>query len=221
MPIESDAGKGELLAEGRHKKVYRDGEKTVAEFKPEKFHFTERQMKGIFWMRKILQLIMPENFPKIRLSASDNPRIESEYIETDLDHNRLQALWGKHIRNERKSFGEHQEYEALAQKIKRNPDVENLKIILHDLFLDPDTGKVNFAFNQKTGRVMYMENDLVPWRITLEGKVVRAYQEGLLLGLISQLDDNKKAKALVFLNRLKILENEEVQDQLGKYISVS
>jgi hypothetical protein len=212
--------KEEYIAEGRHKIIFKKGDAAVARYRENQTVLTDKQIKGVYYLRKILHLLMPENIPDIHLTTAKKARIVSEFIELDENHKTFSRLIGKKLRNQDLTPDEDRLLTNLSYNAQNNRDFIELRKRLEKILLNFDYGAINFGYNVKTGNPVYVENDPFPWAITDEREVCRRYKKKELLSLINELNPSARSQALSNLDRLSKLEEEDRMEQMGPTITI-
>jgi len=171
---------------------------------------TERQMRGRFYLSKILHFIFPAAIPEVYAAGTkDGGYLDIEKVETDEDHRRMQAARaktesGKHLSNE-----ESVEMRQLAQKREQDPKIHDFVNALRKLGVIVDPTGDNYSYGSD-GSFQYLDNSFTPWQINRVGrKLVKAYNADELAKAIESLAPEQKEQAKLYLERLEQLFKEE------------
>jgi len=198
------------LGEGNEKKVYVDPaneERVIAERKESAEKETYRQLKGRYYLTKIVHLLLPENIPNIHQageSITGKQTIDAERIAHSPGHEALQAAL--RTGEDSKSAGQ-QAFEEMRE------GMSELDTALSDLGLDfgIDLENLGNYSISEAGNLNYLET-FKPWEFDVVDptEVDALFGEDELREAIEVMEDaGVKAQCLQYLDRLLVLMEEE------------
>ena len=221
---------GEPLAEGTEKVIYHhpnDPEKVVAEFRNDEDE--PIQMKGRYYLTKILHVLFPKNIPDISLvqhAPGQKSQMVLEKKHLDPTHEALRDQVS-HLQSKINAGEADPDLESditsqevvLIEKLDADPAFLAFKrgmreAGLRNLF--DDTPR-NFGYD-KEGNLVYIDNSFLPWAVSSDGEIEpKDYQK--LYEAIQKLDDKDKERAMVYFDRLETLRQEAaMQAKQGRSI---
>ncbi len=219
-----DPEKMEHFAEGAEKIVYhhpQDPEKVVAEFRSDAIE--AREMKGRFYLTKVLHALFPRNIPDISLAAKEggsNPYMVLEKKHLDRQHEELRDLSTHQQMKSHQGESDREIDDAILDKelasmesLNRDPDIEALSKTMREAGLEMllDTSPRNFGRDQE-GNLVYVDNSFYPWWAGEDGSIEpRDYH--VLREAIQKIDDKEaRDRAMAYLERLETLRAEAEQE---------
>lgn len=193
-----------LIGTGHERRVYehpRDKEKVVAVEKNSE-QKTVAEAKGMYYLTKIIHLLLPENIPDVH-SYQTRPSLSvREKVDLGESHNVLR----EHVIQDRYLGGlpEDEQSRVLKEHSNIMEDVrtEDLVTKLDELGLRYDYTGVNFGFD-KQGNAKYIEPFTA---FTVDGKENMYNKEKLLKAINEMPDEQKKFWALKYFDRLNELQ---------------
>ena len=214
----------EKIGEGAEKEVYLhpdDPNKVIAEWFPERAaKESPRQVKGRYYLTKIMHLLFPKNIPDIHLIYKNKRQVAVlERKEADSEHRELHEVilalrkkqtdelskkfWKKLSMHERKIGADERFRDFIAEIGKFNVEI--------------DSTKFNFG-HDKDGNLLYLDNSFRPWYEsgTAQHKSIVRYNEDELIKAINALSDVDREKASLYLKRLEELRKEELDERKSK-----
>jgi hypothetical protein len=191
------------IGEGGEKNVFQDPidpkNKVRIEFK----HGMKdvNQIKGRYYLQKIIHLLFPKNTPDIYLAgAKPNSHLRMQRIKADSAHEEMQKIIFR-MKSFTDSPGESERLSELERKTTKNPKVEELIKRFHEAGIRIDTFGRNYAFDE-TGEVQYLDNQR-PWELKGDGTISSFnFDENLLHEAILKLPPQRKIDALKYFERL-------------------
>lgn len=209
-----DFNKLEKIGEGAEKEVYihPDNEnKVVARFKENKENDieTQSQIKGRYYLTKILHLLFPKQIPDIHLSSKgEDTVIVSERKELDEPHNEHNKL--------RMSFKSNPGNDGV-EYWKLNEEREE-KLVWDDRYIDfltaisslgirTDPSASNFG-DDNDGNLVFVDNNFTPWFVN-KNQIMKNYDPLRILELAKKMDVDKYDQVKSYINRLDQLFIEE------------
>lgn len=216
------------IGEGEDKKVYvhpKDESKVVARFKEKEENLVEtaRQIKGRFYLTKILHLIFPTSIPDVSLVAKgENTILVSE-------KKKLDELHKKHNKLRTQVRYENNQSPELSKEYSRIYEGHEDRLIWDDKYIDflrdiaslgvdLDPSPSNFGYD-KDKNLVYVDNDFKPWKIRTNQEktrveMIKNYDREQILEASDKLDEETRGKIKSHLDRLDTLFKEE-QEKLG------
>ena len=205
----------EPIGEGGEKKVYDDPNnpnRVVGVYRENRRDKTLNQVKGRYYMQKILHLLFPKNIPDIHESTQSHVIIEKK--ERDSDHLAFQELrMARSLAREKGDFSSSSQEMLAAHEAmenKRSSGVDNLIRKLMRIGILFDSNIVNFATDSQ-GVITYLDT-FDPWNISRHGEkytLYPQYEKEELLQAINKLEDPEKSQALKFFSRLNELQEKD------------
>ena len=204
-----ESGKYEPIGEGGEKKVFVDPEnkdRAIAELKGDESRETLGQLKGRYYLTKIVHHLLPENIPDIFQAGESKEGVQATDLER-ISHSELSAKLEK-------SKSSKQPKKELEDKFleEHGEKIKILETKLHDLGLgfivDPELS--NYVVSD-TGQLHYVES-LKPWNVYSgdDPEVDVLYEREILQNAIEQIqDEGVKKRCVDYLNRLdRLIEDE-------------
>ena len=205
----------DLVGQGKEKNVYSDPEnehRVIAKIKENKdLVRTPNQLKGRFYLTKILHLLYPKFIPDIHLAAAGEENIlvleRKNLDEEHVEHNQLRA-------------GSQSESSELKDKYKKLLSERDEKFVWDDEFIDRfaelsdlgvefDPSSSNFGYDDN-GNLVYADNSFDPWVNFSDGNHLKKFNAEKIRESIGTLEDTKKEQALKYLKRLEELYQDEL-----------
>ena len=183
---------GEKLGEGAQKKVYTNKDKpdlAIGIFN-EDIKETPQQIKGRYYLTKILHLLFPKQIPNIHLATSNPHMIEVDRVS-------VKKLIPKYESLEDKPLAER----SLEDQLLKDRNILFKKIL--DLGVFPDYHYNNFGYDQDDNLV-YLDS-VTPWKNDR-----RLYDPKKIVIALNNLSENEKEQGFVFLKRLGDLYQEQI-----------
>ncbi len=210
-------GKGEKFAEGSVKDVFFSSESpnsVVQEFKGVKdFEKTAEQIKGRFYLTKILHALLPKNIPDIEFAAkkagSGNEVFVTEKRYRDPQHI---AFNRKFHHPMEVSEGDLDLARGRINKISKDPRFNELLNKLRLFGVTHDPNEVNYSYdkadedNPETS-IQLLDNDFIPWEFLKNQNEIYIFCNfPVLLKFIQEIPDEKiRSSAIRYFDRLKAL----------------
>lgn len=181
----------EKLGSGREKEVYVDPDRVdgaVARFKEDARPESQRQLKGRYYLTKILHLLRPKNIPDAYMAAEKERRI--------------MGLERKRIKPAIFLSGEEQFMEFTR--------------FMWDIGIRVDSWGSNLGYDDQNNLV-YIDNTFRPWDVVRgqesdRNEIRYNFDEKRLLKACNSLGREEKERALNFLRRLRELAEEEFEE---------
>lgn len=188
---------------GEEKKVYQDKEnpdRVIGKYRREKNN--PFQVKGSYYLTKILHVLFPKNIPDIHLAAMKPTVSVRKKVELGTAHHFIREQWLKEEMIGKEN--EHHINRAMSE-ITNDPKISALKDKLHSAGVDVDNFPGNFGIDDE-GNAQYIE-DFYPFHPSPND--VFAFDYSALLKAIMDLPEKERSKALKYLERLNDLAEEE------------
>lgn len=214
MRLESfDPSEQEPLGEGDTNTVFinpHNEQRVIVERKGEREHDTPRQIKGTYYLTKIVHIFFPNNIPDIYQAG------ESGTGTQQIDRERItHSLGQKHLQAARQVGGDEQDAKA-EMLSEMEPEMIEITSKLESIGLgfviDENVG--NYS-KDEAGGVYYLES-FKPWAIDSSGCDVLFDEEALNEAILALPDEAKKEECTRYLDRLLALleeEKKELQDR--------
>ena len=192
---------GEQIGLGSEKIVYQDRndpDKVIGVFE-EWEKKTPNQMKAMFYLTKILHLLLPKNIPDMHWAGSESRAYQSDKVEHDDRHKVL---------NSGMSGTVNLPIEEIEKSIEDDSAVRELQKELEKLGIKSlDYAPVNYSMDSK-GNILYLDTFYV-WKKKTDGEL-KLFCDFDKLGLaFDSLSEEDKIKANKYLMRLKELYEQE------------
>lgn len=206
------------LGEGDDRKTFVDpanAERVISVTKEGAEKDTYLQMKGRFYLTKIVQALLPENIPKIYQIGETREGTQM------VDRERIAHTPGHAALQEARQEGGSEEDEELAAKqmVKEmGKGMHNLNVELADVGIEIDRGEANVGNYTKneTGNVHYLES-FKPWEVNpvKHGEVKVLFDEEALRTAVDGIPDQEvKNECTKHLGRLtELLAEERIEQQ--------
>lgn len=202
--------------EGNEKKVFinpEDESRIISEIKESSEKDTPRELKGRYYLTKIVHLLLPKNIPdihQVKESSAGKQTIDAERISHTKEHSLLQQT--------RQSDGDSSESFEETKKII----VDEMGAGMHELDLKLE--QIGLGFNidpfvgnytkDEAGNVHYLET-FKPWQVDVVNKkdLEILFDEESLRSAIEKISDSgTKEVCLQYLERLLAILAEEKQE---------
>jgi len=185
---------------GREKDIYHHPlkENKIYIFLKENYP-TINQIKGRYYLTKILHILFPQNIPDIYAVVKNNNAIivtEKKFVNDEFNLK-------YHTKNK---------YRFYARKIKFDPKFQRFISALENLGIHPDVSNMkNFAYVDD--EIVYLDNSFLPWKIDKIKRSIRVlYDYNKIKEAIELLpESNDKKRALFYLKRLEELKTQEMK----------
>lgn len=222
-----DFGKLHKIGAGQEKQIFEhptDPAKVVARFREsrESKRQTPSQMRGRYYLSKVLHLIFPKFVPNMHCSGlSESGEVfVSEYRTLDAEHIRhndlrMRVLEETVDKEERAKLEEEELAIRSERKAAQAGDVElqELKGELKSLGVFFDSSSSNYGHDED-GDPVYVDNTFVPWIEGTRSGMFRMYNpEKLAVAIESIDDDDRRDQARRHFERLEAL-YKETKDSL-------
>src|SRR3989344_2951662 len=192
---------GEQIGLGSEKIVYQDRnnpDKVIGVFE-EWEKKTPNQMKGMFYLTKILHLLLPKNIPDMHWAGSESRAYQSTKVEHDDRHKVLNSGMSGVANISR---------EEVEESIEDDSNVRDLQKELEKLGIKSlDYAPVNYSSDSE-GNILYLDTFYV-WKKRNDGGLKLFCDFDKLESAFAQLSGADRAKAEKYLSRLKKLYEEE------------
>jgi hypothetical protein len=213
----------EPIGVGHEKKVYDDPhskERVVGVYHEHLQNKTLNQVKGRYYLQKILHLLFPKNIPDIHESTQSY--VVTDKKERDIDHMAFQELKKAQLAANEKGEDTSSLYWPIKEKFdaiedKGNAEANRLIGKLSQMRVVFDSSLINFSTGSD-GNVTYLDT-FDPWFIGIAEKhliLIPHYNKEKLLQVINTLEDPEKSQALKFFYRLNELQDKDTQALLEK-----
>ena len=195
---------GSEIGSGSEKRVFEDLEnedRVIGVFDNENRPETPQQVKARFYLTKILHLLLPKNIADMHWATSEPRTIQSDKLE----HSRLHKILNAGEGEDEASIDKAKAEDAMLN----DPSIKQLAKSIEEvgIFL-PDAAGLNFS-HDADGNALYMDT-FIAWITDGQGKVMLYFDWNELGDAIETLGDDEKAKANIYLERLKVLYEEEI-----------
>ena len=191
---------GELIAGGAQKRVYEDAsnpDRVVAVLKHESVNLKENpiQLKGRYYLGKLLHLLHPESFPDVNYATGKSNALILERIK--MDDAEEGETWSETSEAERTAF---------ADRIRAETGM-----IVDKRFKN---------FLRRDGELVYVDNEPAweAWHRYKEAE--RLYDPELLHATLDKLPDERRGQGMKYLERLEAL-NAELMETYSPMESAS
>lgn len=173
-------GKAELLGSGGSKDIYDSLESknsVVQEFRLSN-KVTPEQVKGRFYLTKILHALLPKNIPQIEASAQ-NLQTGKEVFVTEKRYRDKAHISYNHKYHT--PFTVDNEDEILSKgrvlKVTNDPRYKSLLNFLRTFGVDHDPSEVNYSYDSEDienpeTNIQLLDNDFIPWVIDKKDKSI-------------------------------------------------
>lgn len=208
---------GNKIGGGKEKNVFEhpdNPDKVIAKLH-ERWSENKWQFRGRFYLSKILHVLFPKNIPDVHLSAQGTDKIlVSEMKNLDPMHQEIQKLvangyWRSPVET------------TYEKKLESDPCFHDLTRSMAYLGIYLDTAGRNFGYDDR-GNLIYVDNDFSPWGINLKSlKINFNFNKENLLVRVNSLPEEQKEKALLYLNRIEDLAEEDLADSKSRNKSVT
>lgn len=208
--------KAEKIGEGAEKTIYshpENPEKVIA-----RWHYDTKesleQVRGRYYLTKILHLLFPKNIPDIHQIYKSGEQVAIlEKKEPDTIHKKLHDSLLKfhgargsvprfHAANYSKLATEH------SQRIYWDKQYKDFREKISRLGISVDVVAINFGYD-KDGNLLYLDNSFLPWNNASDP----SYDEKRLREAIDELNGADRESALKYLERLEKLREEDLQER--------
>lgn len=205
-----------FLGEGNEKKVFinpEDENRVISEIKEGSEKDTPRELKGRYYLTKIIHLLLPKNIPdvhQVEESSSGKQTIDTSRISHTKEHSLLQEM-------RQPGSGSEEGFESAKKMI-----VDDMGAEMHELDLKLE--QIGLGFNidpfvgnytkDEAGNVHYLET-FKPWQVDVVNKkdLEVLFNEESLRSAIEEISDpGTKEVCLQYLERLLTLLAEERQE---------
>lgn len=210
--------KGQLIGIGGEKIVFahpENPELVVAEFRKTASSFSPQQLKGRYYLTKIMHLLFPDAIPDIYLAAKGKQAyLIAQRVAHNAEHAAVQKVDTLARRRQKLPPDAIGQADRALTKMKKNPKITALRRELQASGVNIDLNAFNYTTTPE-GKVMYLDNSFMPWSI-IGHKVELAFKLDKLNQLINKLPQAARTKALNYLNRCLQLFEEEKQARYAK-----
>ena len=195
---------GEQIGLGSEKIVYQDRNnpnKVIGVFE-EWEKKTPNQMKGMFYLTKILHLLLPKNIPDMYWAGSESRAYQSTKVEHDDRHKVLNSYVssGKDTIS-REEVGESIEADSAVGQLQKELEKLGIRSL--------DYAAVNYSSDSE-GNILYLDTFYV-WKKRNDGGLKLFCDFNKLEDALEVLSEEDKHKAKKYLSRLKELYEQELK----------
>lgn len=210
----------EIIAEGGEKIIRTDPNypsKVIGEFKDTEAVYSPNQIKGSYYLNKLMHLLFPQNIPNVDFAATLNKKIiRAEKVEVDELHEQIRKI----ITDLKKRKGNkkllERQLEFLENEREANENVGELISQTQRAGLYIEQQGRNFTI-EKNGTIKYLDT-IIPWELDRFGRITQKnFNPRLLLKAIEKLPAQQREQAMSYFTRLLDLEKQEKPD-LNNYV---
>lgn len=193
-----------LVGEGSQNRVFQDPhrpERVIGFYKGG--HENPPEVKGRFYLTKILHILFPDNIPDIEFSTSEPSTTGRQKVELGPLHEKVKkyilSVEKERVKPER--AGDAEEAEETIETIEKDERVQKLIMDLRKVGVRVDAKGVNFGFDER-GNVKYIE--IFPaYSRDFGGVVWPSVDMTKLETAIKKLDPEQRQRASLYVVRLK------------------
>lgn len=204
------------IGEGNDRKVFVDPNRegrVIVETKKETERETASQLKGRYYLTKIVHRLLPDQIPDIYQAGEEKDGIQT------LDRERISHTAGQEKLQEARHAGDDEEKAAKLMRAEMGSEMSDIDMRLSEIGFgfNIDSNVGNYT-RSTTGKVNYLES-FKPWQIDIVNpkELEVLFDEPLLRNAINELtDEGIKKECLRYLERLLALlekEREDLQEQ--------
>lgn len=211
----------EPIGEGSEKRVFADPnnpDRVIARYDKNRLPESPEKIKARYYLTKLLHYLYPNNIPDIHAVHSEPRQDILQRKPHSERHTRLQQLRKVIFDSFARSGYDprsvprwaDKEYGDLFKQVASDDHVRNLyeAIFVRTGVLIDASNHENFS-EDENGNLLYLDS-LNPWSY-LDGELQPLFDIEKLNQAIASLDDERRKKAKKWLERLRVLENQETE----------